>query len=128
MALDRAIARLGSDRSAIVTAALSKYLGIPVHALFQASISSALVEGVYFGEVGVKSILKRGDFGPGTFANLDGEKVVLDGPVYQVRGTGIDSLHQQRSIHFMVVPGVRYPRSQLVSWLVRVAVWYTLVF
>ena len=83
MALDKEVVRLGSNESAIVTAALSKYLDIPAHTLFQISISSALVEGVYDGEVSVKSILERGDFGLGTFANLDGEMVVLDGRVYQ---------------------------------------------
>jgi acetolactate decarboxylase len=88
VALDKETMRLGTDQSAIVTAALSKYLGIPAHTLFQVSISGALVEGVYDGEVSVKSILERGDFGLGTFANLDGEMVVLDGRVYQVRGTG----------------------------------------
>ena len=67
---------------------MSKYLSIPAHTLFQVSTSGALVEGVYDAEVSVKSILERGDFGLGTFANLDGEMVVLDGRVYQVRGTG----------------------------------------
>jgi acetolactate decarboxylase len=28
------------------------------------------------------------DFGLGTFVNLDGEMVVVDGKVYQVQGTG----------------------------------------
>jgi acetolactate synthase-1/2/3 large subunit len=44
------------------------------------------VEGVYDGEVSVKSIRERGDFGLGTFANLDVEMVILDGQVYLVRG------------------------------------------
>jgi acetolactate decarboxylase len=83
VALDKEVSRLGSNESAIVTAALSKYLCVPAHTLFQVSISSALVEGVHDGEVSVKSILERGDFGLGTFANLDGEMVVLDGRVYQ---------------------------------------------
>jgi acetolactate decarboxylase len=67
---------------------LSRYLAMPVHTLFQVSISGALVAGVYDREVSVKSILEHGDFGLGTFANLDGEMVVLDGRVYQVQGTG----------------------------------------
>ena len=33
-------------------------------------------------------LLEHGDFGLGTFADLDGEMVVLDGRVYQVLGTG----------------------------------------
>lgn len=44
--------------------------------------------GVYSGAVSVKSLLTHGDFGLGTFANLDGEMVVLDGRVYQVKGSG----------------------------------------
>jgi acetolactate decarboxylase len=88
IALDEEIARLRTDESAVVTAALSKYLGIPAHTLFQVSTSGALVAGVYDREVRVGSILKHGDFGLGTFANLDGEMVVLDGRAFQVQGTG----------------------------------------
>jgi acetolactate decarboxylase len=74
--------------SSIVTAALSQYLGVPVHTLFQVSVSGALVAGVFDGEVSVESILEHGDFGLGTFAHLDGEMVVLDGHAYQVQGSG----------------------------------------
>ena len=88
IALDEEIARLRTDASAVVTAALSRYLGIPAHTLFQVSTSGALVAGVYDREVSVGSILKHGDFGLGTFANLDGEMVVLDGRAFQVQGTG----------------------------------------
>lgn len=87
-ALDAEVQRTKGTRSSIVTAALSQYLGVPVHTLFQISISGALVAGVYDKEVSVESILQHGDFGLGTFANLDGEMVVLDGRVYQVQGTG----------------------------------------
>jgi acetolactate decarboxylase len=87
-ALDAEVTRTKGTISSIVTAALSQYLGVPVHTLFQVSISGALVAGVYDREVSVKSILEHGDFGLGTFANLDGEMVVLDGRAYQVQGTG----------------------------------------
>jgi alpha-acetolactate decarboxylase len=85
--------RIGMERtkgtlSSVVTSALSQYLGVRVHTLFQVSTSGALVAGLYEKEVDVKSILEHGDFGLGTFANLDGEMVVLDGRVYQVQGTG----------------------------------------
>jgi hypothetical protein len=46
------------------------------------------VAGVFSGVVGVESILKLGDIGLGTFANLDGEMVVLDGRAYQVQASG----------------------------------------
>src|SRR3954453_6189387 len=88
-ALDAEIRRTKGTASSVATAALSQYLGVPVHTLFQVSISGALVAGVYDGEVSVRSILQHGDFGLGTFANLDGEMVVLDGRVYQVHGTGL---------------------------------------
>jgi len=87
-ALEKEITRVGTSESAVITAALSKYLGIPAHTLFQVSISGALVAGVYDREVSVKSILEHGDFGLGTFAHLDGEMVVLEGRAFQVQGTG----------------------------------------
>jgi acetolactate decarboxylase len=87
-ALGAEVQRTKGTASSVVTAALSQYLAVPVHTLFQVSISGALVAGVYDSEVSVKSILEHGDFGLGTFANLDGEMVVLDGRVYQVQGTG----------------------------------------
>jgi len=88
IALDAEVARIKGSASSIVTAALAQYLGMPIHTLFQVSTSGALVAGVYSGAVDVKTILDHGDFGLGTFANLDGEMVVLDGRVYQVQGSG----------------------------------------
>lgn len=44
------------------------------------------------GDWPLRSLLEEGDFGIGTFNDLDGEMVVLDGIVYQVRGDG--SVHQ----------------------------------
>jgi acetolactate decarboxylase len=82
------VERAGTDESAIVTAALAQYLNTPVHTLFQVSTSGALVAGVYSGAVSVESVLQHGDIGLGTFANLDGEMVVVDGRAYQVQGTG----------------------------------------
>src|SRR5260370_6768735 len=85
IALDKEIARVGGDESTVVTAALAGHLGTPVHTLFQISTSGALVAGVYSRAVSVSTIL---DFGLGTFADLDGEMVVVDGRVYQVQGSG----------------------------------------
>jgi acetolactate decarboxylase len=87
-ALDDETARLGTNAAAVITAALSKYLDIPVHTLFQVSTSGALVAGVYDRKVSVKSILEHGDFGLGTFANLAAEMVVLEGQAFQVQGNG----------------------------------------
>jgi acetolactate decarboxylase len=87
-ALHAEVLRTGETTSSVVTAALAQYLGTPIHTLFQVSTSGALVAGIYSGVVNVQSILKHGDFGLGTFANLDGEMVVLEGRAYRVQGSG----------------------------------------
>ena len=63
----------------VVSMALSQCLGKPLHTLFQVSTSAALVEGLYQGSVRVSRLLRHGDFGVGTFVDLDGEMVVLEG-------------------------------------------------
>jgi Alpha-acetolactate decarboxylase len=47
--------------------------------LYQISTSTALVEGVHSGSVSSSVLLEHGDFGLGTFEDLDGEMVILDG-------------------------------------------------
>ena len=87
-AMEEETARSGRSTSSVVIAALAQYLEKPIHTVFQVSTSGALVAGVYDREVSVQTILEHGDFGLGTFANLDGEMVVVDGHVYQVQGSG----------------------------------------
>jgi acetolactate decarboxylase len=72
----------------VVTAALSQYFGRPFHTLFQVSTSAALVEGLYQGAGRVSRLLLHGDFGLGTFIDLDGEMVVLEGVCYRVSSDG----------------------------------------
>ena len=83
----RALATRQSE-SQLVIAALSQYLAQPIHTLFQVSTSGALVAGVYSGVVSCATILQHGNFGLGTFANLDGEMIVVDGRVYRIQGSG----------------------------------------
>ena len=78
----------GRGVSSIVTTALAQYLEHPLHTIFQVSTSGALVAGVDDQEVTVSTLLQHGDFGLGTFADLDGEMAVLDGKVYQIQGSG----------------------------------------
>jgi acetolactate decarboxylase len=87
-ALENEIAKTGADESSIVTAALAQYLNSPVHTLFQVSTSGALVAGVYSGAVSIENLLRHGDTGLGTFADLDGEMVIVDGRAFQVEGSG----------------------------------------
>jgi acetolactate decarboxylase len=90
--LDRALkdemTRTGASASSIVAAALAEYFHTPLHTLFQVSTSGALVEGVYTGAISSEVILKHGNFGLGTFENLDGEMVIVDGAIHQVHSDG----------------------------------------
>jgi acetolactate decarboxylase len=86
--LDAESKKSGQSISFLVTSALSRCFGVPLHTLFQISTTGALVEGIYERAVSTKVLLDYGNFGLGTFENLDGEMVVLDGAVYQVRGDG----------------------------------------
>jgi acetolactate decarboxylase len=58
------------------------------HTLYQVSTANALVEGIYKGAVRVGTLRKHGNLGLGTFENLDGEMVIVDGDVFQVRSDG----------------------------------------
>ena len=56
--------------------------------LYQTSLMSALIAGIYEGEAAYGEIRKHGDFGLGTFNDLDGEMVGFDGTFYQLRSDG----------------------------------------
>lgn len=64
--------------------------GLPLqrHTIFQNSLMSALLDGIYDGEMTVSELLGHGNFGLGTFDALDGEMVIVDGQCYQIRGDG----------------------------------------
>jgi acetolactate decarboxylase len=57
--------------------------------LFQYSTLDTLMAGVYDGDITAGELKQHGDFGLGTFNTLDGEMVVLDRTVYQVRSDGV---------------------------------------
>ena len=56
--------------------------------LYQVSTIDALMQGVYDGVQPISELKKHGDFGIGTFDALEGEMIVLDGEVYQVKADG----------------------------------------
>ncbi|MFH1079565.1 MAG: acetolactate decarboxylase [Pseudomonadota bacterium] len=49
---------------------------------------NALVEGIYEQKIPFTHVKKHGDFGLGTFDNLDGEMVMLEGRIYQITADG----------------------------------------
>jgi acetolactate decarboxylase len=56
--------------------------------LFQISTINALLEGIYDGQITFKELKRHGDLGLGTFNALDGEMLMLDGKIYQVKADG----------------------------------------
>src|SRR5260370_37643167 len=86
--LNTLVARRSTSPDSVVTAALSQYFQTGRHRAYQISTSAALVQGVSDGAVSSRKLLANGDFGLGTFEHLDGEMMVLDGIIYQVRGAG----------------------------------------
>lgn len=56
--------------------------------IYQTSLMSALLDGVYEGDVTIAELLKHGNFGLGTFNHLDGELIAFDREVHQLRADG----------------------------------------
>jgi acetolactate decarboxylase len=56
--------------------------------LYLCSPVNALVEGIYEARIPLRDVLAHGDFGLGTFDQLDGEMVILDGRIFQVDNAG----------------------------------------
>ncbi len=81
--------RTGHSLSHVVEQALTEALGLDHHSMFQVSTSGALVKGVFKGCTKVFDLKNHGDFGLGTFEDLDGELVMLDGHCYQAGAGGI---------------------------------------
>lgn len=78
----------GEPINHIVMRAIAEHLEVEHATLFQVSTSGALVEGISQGVVTVGELKRHGDLGLGTFADLDGEMVVVDGRCWKVPGDG----------------------------------------
>lgn len=76
----------------LVILASTAYAGTDRDTLYQVSTIDALMAGLYDGETTLEELKKHGDTGIGTFDKLDGEMVMLDGKVYQVKSDGSVSL------------------------------------
>ncbi|MDQ5947735.1 MAG: Alpha-acetolactate decarboxylase [Pseudomonadota bacterium] len=80
--------RTGETPDHVIQSALAAELDITHHTLFQVSTSTALVQGIYNGCMTVAEIKKHGDFGLGTFDELDGEGIMLNGEVWHAKSDG----------------------------------------
>src|SRR3954447_27000964 len=111
-ALEERSARTGESANQIVLSALADVLEVDEETLFQVSTSTALVEGVYDGTVTIGDLKQRGDFGLGTFDDLDGEMVALDGGFFQVRGRGnVSKAADTTEVPFAVVTDFQAERA-----------------
>lgn len=88
--LERRAAATGATAEALVEQALRRQLGGGVrhNSVYVSAPVNALVEGIYRENTTIAEIKAHGDFGLGTFNQLDGEMVVLDGRVYQLKADG----------------------------------------
>jgi acetolactate decarboxylase len=56
--------------------------------VFQVATIGSLTQGVYDGDYTYGNLMKHGDFGLGTFLDLNGEMVAIDGSYYQIEANG----------------------------------------
>ena len=71
----------------ILTKAVEEFLrkGQQSNPVYLSAPVSALMKGLYEEDTTIANIKKQGDFGLGTFNDLNGEMVMLDGIVYQLK-------------------------------------------
>jgi acetolactate decarboxylase len=89
-ALEAESRRAGRDPEALALEALRRGLGLPgaERTVYLSAPVNALLEGIYRQSTSLAELKRQGDFGLGTFNDLDGELTLLDGVVYQIRGDG----------------------------------------
>jgi Alpha-acetolactate decarboxylase len=90
--------------SHFVSLALADYFQVSHSTLYQVSTATALVEGIYQGAVRVRTLREHGDLGLGTFENLDGEMVVVDGHFFQARSDG-SVTEVDDDVHIILIDG-----------------------
>ena len=56
--------------------------------VYQTSTMLALLDGIYDGVISFEELKERGDFGIGTFDQLDGEMIAFDNEFYHLRSDG----------------------------------------
>ena len=74
--------------SVLLLAAATGCQTLPANRVTQFSTIDALMAGAYDGQVSCGKLVEHGDFGIGTFDKLDGEMILLDGKVHQIKADG----------------------------------------
>ncbi|MCR9136103.1 MAG: acetolactate decarboxylase [Alphaproteobacteria bacterium] len=108
--------RTGHSISHIVQEALSSALDLEHHSIFQVSTTGAIVKGVFGGCATVADLKSHGDFGLGTFENLDGEMMMLDGHCYQAVADGVTTeAGDTWQVPFATVTRFRADQSKVIE-------------
>lgn len=108
--------RTGHSMSHIVQQALSSSLDLEHHSIFQVSTTGAIVKGVFDGCTTVGDLKSHGDFGVGTFENLDGEMMMLDGHCYQAVADGVTiEADDSWQVPFATVTRFRADRTEQID-------------
>jgi len=84
--------------------------------LYQVSTIDALLSGIYDGSTTVGELKRHGDFGLGTFDAIDGEMVVFEGTVYQVKSDGsVNAVDNNVGVPFATVHFFTAAQSGVLS-------------
>jgi acetolactate decarboxylase len=84
--------------------------------LYQVSTLNSLSAGNFDGIKTVQEVLQEGDFGLGTFDGLNGEMVLLDGQMYQVKDSGkVEIPTASTKLPFAAVTFFNADRSEAIS-------------
>lgn len=103
-ALHAAARESGESVAHLVSRSLADTLQVDHGTLFQVSTSGALVEGVFDGVVSIKTLREHGNFGLGTFVDLDGEMIAFDGGFHHMRSDGsIRPARDEEQVPFAIV-------------------------
>ncbi|MGO9314272.1 MAG: acetolactate decarboxylase, partial [Syntrophobacteraceae bacterium] len=88
--LETAGARVAMTSEALLEHALKQYLTRegPGDAVYLSAPADAMMKGIYKETATIGEVKLHGDFGLGTFNDLDGEMVLLDGVAHQIRTDG----------------------------------------
>lgn len=88
--LESIATRAGASPDVILGQALKKYLGTERQGgvIYLSAPADAMMKGIYKENTRIGDVKLHGDFGVGTFNDLDGEMVLLDGVAYQIRTDG----------------------------------------
>jgi acetolactate decarboxylase len=81
--------RTGHSLSQIVQEKLARAFDLDHHTIFQVSTSTAITKGLFKGCATIAELKRHGDFGLGTFEDLDGEMILFEGHAYQARAGGV---------------------------------------